>query len=99
MEEEGNADYGGMVQPSQQHVSPCVKMVEWRFGTRGLRIVILAITMPVDQQVIGLDLENKEYCVPNNIAPYIPVLGLVSNIPRYFGLGYNGYKKTRSCTA
>ena len=27
-EEEGNADYGGMVQPSQQHVAPCVKAVE-----------------------------------------------------------------------
>ena len=27
-EEEGNADYGGMVQPSQQHVAPCAKVVE-----------------------------------------------------------------------
>ena len=26
--EEGNADYGGMVQPSQQHDAPCVKVVE-----------------------------------------------------------------------
>ena len=26
-EEEGKADYGGMVQPSQQHVAPCVKGV------------------------------------------------------------------------
>ena len=26
-EEEGNADYGGMVQPSQQHVAPCVEGV------------------------------------------------------------------------
>ena len=33
-EEKGNADYGGMVQPSQQHV-PCLKLVEWGFGTRG----------------------------------------------------------------
>ena len=24
--EEGNADYGGMVQPSQKHVAPCVRM-------------------------------------------------------------------------
>ena len=24
-EEEGNADYKGMVQPSHQHVAPCVK--------------------------------------------------------------------------
>ena len=23
-EEKGNADYGGIVQPSQQHVAPCV---------------------------------------------------------------------------
>ena len=35
-EEEENADYEGMVQPSQQHVAPCVKVVEWGFGTRGL---------------------------------------------------------------
>ena len=28
-EEEGNADYGGMVQPSQQHVAPCVKVGIW----------------------------------------------------------------------
>ena len=35
-EKEGNADYGGMVQPSQQHVAPCVKVVEWGFGIRGL---------------------------------------------------------------
>ena len=27
-EEEGNVDYGGMVQPSQQHVAPCIKGVE-----------------------------------------------------------------------
>ena len=37
--EERNADYGGMVKPSQQHVAPRVKGVEWGFGTRGLRIV------------------------------------------------------------
>ena len=34
-EEEGNADYDGMVEPRQQHVAPCVKVVEWGFGTRG----------------------------------------------------------------
>ena len=38
-EEEGNADYGGVVQPSQQHVAPCVKLVKWGFGTRGLRML------------------------------------------------------------
>ena len=37
--EEGNADYRGMVQPSQKHVAPCVKGIEWGLGTRGLRIV------------------------------------------------------------
>jgi len=26
-----------MVKPSQQHVTPCVKGIEWRLGTRGLR--------------------------------------------------------------
>ena len=29
----------GMVQPSQQHVAPCVKGIEWGLGTRGLRMV------------------------------------------------------------
>ena len=38
-EEAGNVDYGGMVQPSQQHVAPCVKGVGRKLGTRGLRIV------------------------------------------------------------
>ena len=38
-EAEGNADYGGMVQPSQQHFAPCVKVVEWGFSTRGLRML------------------------------------------------------------
>ena len=39
-EKEGYTDYEGMVQPSQQHVSPCVKKgVEWELGTRGLRMV------------------------------------------------------------
>ena len=38
-EQEGNADYGGMVQPSQQHVALCVKRVEWGLVTRGLGIV------------------------------------------------------------
>ena len=38
-EKEGNVDYGGMVQPSQQHVARCVKGVEWGLGTRGLRIL------------------------------------------------------------
>ena len=36
---ERNVDYGGMVQPSQQHVAPCVKGVEWGLGTRGLRML------------------------------------------------------------
>ena len=35
-DEEGNANYGGMVQPSHQYVPPCVKGVEWELGTRGL---------------------------------------------------------------
>ena len=29
------ADYGEMLQPSQQHITPCVKGVEWGLGTRG----------------------------------------------------------------
>ena len=39
-EEERNADYGEMVQPSQQHVAPCVKRVEWVLRARSLRIVV-----------------------------------------------------------
>ena len=35
----GNVDYGGRVQPSQQHVTPCLKEVKWVLGTRGLRIM------------------------------------------------------------
>ena len=31
-EEEGNADYGGMVQPSQQYVAPYVNGIEWGLG-------------------------------------------------------------------
>ena len=27
------------MQPSQQHVAPCIKGVEWGLGTRGLRMV------------------------------------------------------------
>ena len=37
--EEVNADYGGMVQPSQQYVTPCVKVVEWGLDTRGLTML------------------------------------------------------------
>ena len=37
--EERYADYGGMVQPSLQHVASCVKGVEWRLGTTVLGIV------------------------------------------------------------
>ena len=38
-EEEGNADYGVMMQPSQQHGAPYVKGIEWGLGAKGLRIV------------------------------------------------------------
>ena len=34
-----NANYRGMVQPSQQHVVTCVKVVELRLDTRGSRMV------------------------------------------------------------
>ena len=33
-EKERNANYDGMVQPSQQHVAPCVKVVEWRWARK-----------------------------------------------------------------
>ena len=35
----GNAEYGGMVQPNQQHVARCEKGFEWGLDTRGLGIV------------------------------------------------------------
>ena len=38
-EEERNADYGGMAQPSQKYFAPFVKGVEWGLETRGLIIV------------------------------------------------------------
>ena len=40
-EEELNADYGGKLHPSQQHVAPCVegKGVEWGLGAPVLRMV------------------------------------------------------------
>ena len=37
--EGGNADYGGMVQPSQHHVAPCVEEVERGLGPKGLEMV------------------------------------------------------------
>ena len=46
----GNTDYGGMVQPSQQHVTPCVKGVKWGLGTRGLRMVA-AISAGISVQI------------------------------------------------
>ena len=52
-EKEGNADYGGMVQPSQQHVASCVNVVEWGFGTRGslisININILSVVRSQDK--------------------------------------------------
>ena len=45
-EEEGNADYAGMVQPSQQHVAPCIKVVDWGFGTRGIKQFHELLTWP-----------------------------------------------------
>ena len=48
-EEEGNADYGIIVQPSQQHVAPCVIGVEWRLGTRSFRMVVAFLAViPVE---------------------------------------------------
>ena len=38
-EEEGDVGYGGMMQPSQQHVAACVKEVKWGLNTRGLRMM------------------------------------------------------------
>ena len=47
-EEEENADYGGMVQPIQQHVAPCVKGVEVGLDTRCLKIVaVFSAGIPV----------------------------------------------------
>ena len=52
--EEENADYGGMVPPSQQHIVPCVKEVEWGLGTRGLRMLAafwVGIQVEITQEV------------------------------------------------
>ena len=59
-EEEENADYGGIVQPSQQHTALCVKVVEWELGSKFLRMVasfwtssqfFSALTLEVTQEV------------------------------------------------
>ena len=34
-----NADYGRMLQPSQQQVAPSIVGLEWVLGTRGLRMM------------------------------------------------------------
>ena len=48
-EEEGNADYGRILQTSRQHFGPCVKGVEWVLGTRGLGIMAVFCTgIPVE---------------------------------------------------
>jgi len=37
-----------MVKPGQQHVAPCVKVVEWGLSKRGLKIVpALNVGIPV----------------------------------------------------
>ena len=36
----GECSMLGIVLPSQQHVAPSIKGVEWGLGTRGLRIVV-----------------------------------------------------------
>jgi len=57
---EGSADYGGMVQPSQQHVAPCVKGVEWGLGTRGLRMVAAFWAgIPVEITPTGADVISR----------------------------------------
>ena len=55
-EEEGNADYGVMVQPSQRHVAPCVKVVEWGLGTRSWKMLVAfwAGISPEDAQDAGI---------------------------------------------
>ena len=47
-EVEGNADYGVMVQPSQQHIASCMKGIELGLGARDLRIGIVLDRHPVE---------------------------------------------------
>ena len=55
-EEEENADYGGMLQPSQQPVALCVKVFDWKFGTKGLGILaaVWADILVEDTQETGV---------------------------------------------
>ena len=55
-EEEGNADYEGMMKSSQQHVASCIQVVEWGFDSRGLRMLAaFSAGIPVeDTQDAGL---------------------------------------------
>ena len=47
-----NADNGGMVQPSQPDVAPCVIGVEWGLGTKDLRIQLFYVVVQIFNHVI-----------------------------------------------
>ena len=51
-EEEVNVDYGRMVQPSQHHVAPYVKEIEWGLGWRGLRMFWVSIPVEVTKSFL-----------------------------------------------
>ena len=63
-----------MVQPSRQHVAPCVKVVEWRLGTRGLGMLAAfwaAIPVEVTQEATLVD------SLPSGIVSYINQIELL----------------------
>ena len=70
----GNADNGGMVQPSQKQVTPCVKWVELGLDTRGLRIVAAfwtGIQQSLQPRVLDCKASTEGLSTPNNNLPRI----------------------------
>ena len=48
-----------MVQPSQLHVAPCIKGVEWGLGTKGLRMIDASLS---DNECIFFDTGSTYNC-------------------------------------
>ena len=71
-EEEGNVDYGRMVEPNQQHVVLCVKGVVWGSGTRGLRMENENEDMKIIIYVWHVCIDECNVChIEGRLKPYI----------------------------
>ena len=56
-EEEGKADYEGMLQPSQQHVALCVKGIKWGLAPEVLKLVAKTVltSMRLEKNFTSID--------------------------------------------